>query len=587
MGVVQPFPSLVESREPWGPKAWLLALTLYVGFALATFYIHGPQPSLGPDHVSYFELADSIAEARPDGDYWREANSVRTHGVILAYLHPLTGSHVLSMKIVLAVFTVLYLLAAQLFFNLFARGRTEAVLFALLSAFAVSFGISSWGVTDTTALLNRTLGLPVVMFSLWFYFRFYDRPERHLAYSFLVVGSLLHLSCFYAMGLLIALELWDFAFNRRFRVDIRLAQFTGGLAVAATLLYWFERTGISIGVYHMILGQLFHESIALPASIGAGSTVLANPVTLTSSEAWAIELAVRPWRNMPLPLVNVANVLSSYVGILVLALAGLVAAKRAGFTRLDRAMAALFGIVPIVAFIPQTLVWALRSVTSIYPITFEEVRTIGFIMVPSLYFAFRLFQRVTGPETRAPVAFGSVILVTLVGFPLAVKSLTVPTREAAFELMATIGVIDRTNAASVENARSALGISHDAPFFYSMQGVLVWLQDNTPPHTTIISDRDELVLLRDRNILGPRQFAAVPTVHNAERPDHTRIFLKVRKALRERDAEAIQSLGRAWGVDYAVVPWRAKDAVYADDYFSVIRLTANRADHARVTGFAE
>jgi hypothetical protein len=585
MSVVQARRSLVESRGPWDSRAWLLALTLYVGFAVAIFYIHGPRPSLAPDHVTYFELADSIAEARPDGDYWRETNSVRAHGVILAYLHPLTGSHVLSMKIVLAACTVLYLVAAQLFFGLFARGRAEAVLFAILSAFAVSFGISSWGVTDTTALLSRTLGLPVIMFSLWFYFRFYDRSERHLAYSFLVVGSLLHLSCFHVMGLLIALELWDFAFNRRFRVDIQVAQFVGGLAFAAMLLYGLERVGVSIEVFHTIIGKVFD----LPTVLSARA--LAKPATLTAtltpSEAWAIELALRPWRNMPLPLVNVANVLSSYVGILVLALAGVVATSRAGFTQMDRAMAALFAIVPIVAFVPQTLVWALRSVTSIYPMTFEEIRAIGFIMVPSLYFVFRLFQRATRPEVRAPVAFGSVVLVTLVSFPLAVKSLTAPVRGAAFEVMAAVGVIDRTNPASVENARSALGITHATPFFYSMEGVLGWLRDNTPPGATILSDRDELVLLRDRQILGPRQVAAVPSVHKAELPDHARIFLETRKALRGRDEGAIRSLGRAWSVDYAVVPWRAKDAVYADEYFSVIRVTEDRADHAHVTAVAE
>jgi hypothetical protein len=419
------------------------------------------------------------------------------------------------------------------------------------------------------------------MFSLWFYFRFYDRPQRHLAYSFLVVGSLLHLSCFYAMGLLIALGLWDFAFNRRFRLDAQLAQFAGGVALAATLLYGFERVGVSIEVFRTIVSQVFDVPSVLPAR------ALAKPATLTPSEAWAIELALRPWRNMPLPLVNLANVLSSYVGILVLAHAGVAARNRAGFTQMDRAMAALFAIVPIVAFVPQTLVWALRSVTSIYPITFEEIRAIGFLMVPSLYFVFRLFQRVTSSEARAPVAFGSVVLVTLVGFPLAVKSLTVPVREAAFKAMAAVGVIDRTNPASVENARSALGITHATPFFYSTEGVLRWLRDNTLPGATILSDRDELILLRDRKLLGPRQVAAVPSVHKAELPDHTRIFLETGRVMRGHDTEAVRSLGRGWGVDYAVVPWRAKDAVYADEYFSVIRIAEDRADHARVTAVAE
>src|SRR5262250_2092299 len=98
---------------------WLLSLVLYSGFALAVFMVQGHHPLLGPDHVTYIELADSIAEARPAGDYWRETNSVRFYGVVLAYMHPWTGSHVLSMKVLLAVLTVLFLFSVELLFSLF------------------------------------------------------------------------------------------------------------------------------------------------------------------------------------------------------------------------------------------------------------------------------------------------------------------------------------------------------------------------------------------------------------------------------------------------------------------------------------
>ena len=65
---------------------WLLSLALYSAFAFAVFMVQGNHPLLGPDHVTYMELADSIAESRPAGDYWRETNSVRFFGVVLAYL---------------------------------------------------------------------------------------------------------------------------------------------------------------------------------------------------------------------------------------------------------------------------------------------------------------------------------------------------------------------------------------------------------------------------------------------------------------------------------------------------------------------
>src|SRR5512147_2668853 len=105
------------ANRGWG---WSASALLYAAFAMAVFAVQGSQPALGSDHLSYFQLADSIAAACPQGDYWRETNSIRTFGVLLAYLHQWTGSHVLSMKLVLAAFTILYLLAAELFFGLFA-----------------------------------------------------------------------------------------------------------------------------------------------------------------------------------------------------------------------------------------------------------------------------------------------------------------------------------------------------------------------------------------------------------------------------------------------------------------------------------
>ena len=131
----------------------------FIAFALAVFVIQGTSPALGPDHLAYIQLAESFIATCPKGDYWREITSVQTFGVALAYLYGWTGSHLVSMKLLLAGFTVLYLLAAHLFFTLVTGPGWKAALFALLSAFAVSFGIASWGMTDSAALLPRSIRL--------------------------------------------------------------------------------------------------------------------------------------------------------------------------------------------------------------------------------------------------------------------------------------------------------------------------------------------------------------------------------------------------------------------------------------------
>jgi hypothetical protein len=113
-----------------------------------------------------------------------------------------------------------------------------------------------------------------------------------------------------------------------------------------------------------------------------------------AKEAWAVELSLRPWRNMPFPMVNVANAVLPSALILMLATAGVMREARAGFSRVDRFMAAMLVVVPLFAFLPQTILWGIRSFMSIYPATIEEVRAINLVIVPALYFGMRLFMRV-------------------------------------------------------------------------------------------------------------------------------------------------------------------------------------------------
>lgn len=574
---------------------------LYAAFALAVFTAQGSQPLLGGDHLTYFRLADDIRAACPGGDYWREANSVRSYGVLLAYLHGLTGSHVLSMKLVLAVFTVLYLLAAERFFALFAARRGHAVLFALLSAFAVSFGIASWGVTDSTALLPRTLVAPFVMLAAWAWFRFDGRPAKYLVFPVLVVASTLHLSAFYLIGVLLLVEAADFALLRRCRVDRQVAALAGALALSAATLLALEFAGVSSRVIGIQVPELLRSfglpvrnlevgrtarcepprapavpapAVAAPAPMASGAAPVATlpppvsaPRPLTAQEAWALELSLRPWRNMPLPWVNVANALSSFALILALALAGIATAVRRGLAREDRLMLLFLLCVPAFALGPQTLLWILRSFTSIYPATIEEVRALGLLMIPSLYFVLVLFRALA---ERGAVVACAAVAAGVVALPLVMKNLPIAAREGLLGIAMATGAVDRANPPAVANARSALGIAAEtAPLYYATEGVRAWLAASTPPGARILTDRDDLLLLRGREVVGTRQIEAITYYAT---PEQARIFQQAARAIRERDGARVIELAREAGASYAVVPWRAAGAAYADDRFSVLAI---------------
>ncbi len=223
----------------------LVSLALYIGFSALTFVAMGPQPPLGGDHISYIRLTNSILVARPAGDYWREMNSVRNFGVLMAYLHAYTGSHVLSMRIILAVATVFFLFTFELWMSLFTSSKWKRVLFSILAAFAVSFGVSSWGVTDSTALLSRTLVMPLIILALWFFWRFYTSSVKYLVYSFLVLSSLIHLSAFHVIAILLVLECWDFAVLRKWKLDARIFWFFGGLGLSCLTLVVLQHTRLS------------------------------------------------------------------------------------------------------------------------------------------------------------------------------------------------------------------------------------------------------------------------------------------------------------------------------------------------------
>jgi hypothetical protein len=292
-----------------------------------------------------------------------------------------------------------------------------------------------------------------------------------------------------------------------------------------------------------------------------------SPASISAKEAWAVELSLRPWRNMPLPMVNVANALSSSALILLLALAGMVTAWRGGLTRADRLMATMFLAVPAFAFGPQTVLWALRTFTAIYPATIEEVRAIGLIMIPALYFILRLFARIADSGERwAPMKAAAVVAAVL-ALPLLMKNLPHAAREGILSAMMTFRVVDSESTSSVANARVALGLSAAAPFFYATQGVRQWLTGNTPPGAKILTSRDDLLLLRDKVIVGPRQVGATTYYATAEQTD---LFLQTSRAIGAKDTERLRALATTIGVDFVVVPWRIEGAPFADEDFSVI-----------------
>jgi hypothetical protein len=542
-----------------GAARTLFSAVIYSAFAAAVFLAHGNAPDITVDHVTYLKGANEIIEANPDGFYARDLTSITSYGVLLAYLHEWTRSHILSLKLLLAVFTVFHLFSTEVFFRLLTREWWKAVLFSLLAAFFVSFGAPIWGVTDFIASLNRSIVVPFMILIVYGFVAWHDRPWKYLAYPLLVALSVLHLSVYYLLLTLIVYEAWDFAIERRLKLDRRLLWFAAGLLLAFVMTQIIEAAGI---------GVFKHVFYTLGQALTAG--------TITPAESWKLELYVNPWRNMPLPLTTLAAMAASFGLIGLLALAGLGVSIRRGLTQLDRRMLAFGAAVVVASYGPQTLMWLVRSVIPIYPVNFEEMRAISLVMLPALYFVLRLFESAVADASLARNFAASAVISALVLLqPIVVlRSLPDSTKEAILRLALEKGLILEDDSLRLSYARQFLGLPEDGPrFYYSIRNAIAWLDLHAAEDERVLSDRNDLMLAKvevigDLNSLQKKGVTAgvVRALRGAVEDVH--------RAFRLADMRELERVGRKYGATFAVVPWPVEGAAYRDRHFSIIRIPA-------------
>lgn len=563
--------------------AFVVALIAYCAFAAAVYFAHGSEPTLNIDHLSYLKLANEIRADNPDGNYWRHFNVVRFYGVIMAYAYDVTGSHITTLKLLLAVETVAYLLSFQLFMGLATRSRLRAILFALLSAFFVSFGASMWGMTDFSASLNRSIIIPFVVLLAWFFFRFFASPWRYAIYPALVALSLLHLGAMHVILVFGLFELLDFLLRRRCRFDLNLVWFGLAMLAAVGVQMAIEVSGVGAGDY-------VRQSIAMatkaptPASAAAKppGTVpgprkpTTTPTTLEPARAWEIELIAFPWRNFPPSLATLATILSSFGVILCLAIAGAARAYRLrSEIPADRPLATFALAVPIAAFGLQAVVWVLRKYSSILPINFEEIRSINMIMLPALYFVCRLYELVPDGRRIPATALRAAIVVAVVLQPILVlRMLPATWREGIVEAAIDRGVIKRNDSLRMLYARQFLGLgSEGRRFYYSSKPAIDWLKQHAGPNDRVLTNVDEFHGSGLKTV-GPFLGVMDISVWELRRATWAEMVEAVNAALASRDLDRVRQLARSLGATYAVVDWPVEGAAYSDEYYSVVRVTA-------------
>jgi hypothetical protein len=543
---------------------------LYLGFAALVYWVHGPEPELGIDHLAYMQMADAIREAHPAGGYWRSFDSLHGYAVMIAYASDVTGSHIISLKLLLAGMTIAYLFAAQGLALYLCGSAAMATAASLVSALYVSFGATFWGLTDFTASLNRTVVVPFFVLVLWMFLRYRDSGWRYAAYPVLIVLSLLHLSAYHMLLVLFAYEVLELLFVRRLRVDRRLLHCAVGIGAAIVVRTLIEVAGLGASAF---VENTIQGALAAPG--GSAPLAYTQGRELSVEGAWAIELYAFPWRNLPPSLATLGNIALSYGVILVLSIASaFLVRRRLGWSALDRVMLVFAGAVVAASYGIQTLVWIGRAFLPLYPINFEEVRALSFLMVPSIYFVGRLVADLLHERDAGPRRFAAVfaIVAAFVLQPIHfVRASPVAWREGLLGRVEASGLFAPGDTARRLYARQYLGIAREGPrFYYSTQGVVDWLRRNALPQDRVLTDRNELGLA-GLPVVGAFQTVVKYTVTDPARDDWKQAVDAVRAALESRDLARVRHVARGHGATLIVVPWPEVGALYQDGYFSIVR----------------
>jgi hypothetical protein len=633
-----PLPAPVAALRDWIDRSRLVApLLVYVAFAAIIFVLQGSEPPLSIDHVSYFKLADEIRAEFAEHDYWRSFNAVRGYGVLLAYLFDVTGSHVLSLKLLLAAMTVGYLWAFQLLMGLFTHSRARAMLFALVSALFVSFGASIWGMTDFAASLNRTIIIPFVVLLVWFFFRNFSSPWRYAVMPGFILLSLLHLSALHVFLVFGAFEIFDFAWRRRFRVDRQVGAFIGAVAVSLVLQGVIENMGSGTGGFVRYTLQMTLPSVAemlpnpqakapkqptiqtvevstprggvvpsappgAPGPVAAatgiaatggggvggsgGASTVIEPVVdaapqvaatskrMSNREAWRIELLAFPWRNFPPSLATLATIASSFGIIFLLAAWGAARSLRLGRSRsLDIGMIAFACGTLLAAFGLQMILWALRDRIPLFPINFEEIRAINMLMVPAVYFTYRLYELAApvGGLSRRTVRIAVLVLFALQPVVL-VKATPSSWRQGIIDAAVANGLLKSSDAPRMLYARQFLGLADEGRrFYYSSRAVQDWLERNLGPDEKVLTNLNELYGTRVKTV-GPFLQVVIMDVWDPRRAAWAKSVEAIDGAMLARDLERVFEIARRLDAQYAIVDWPVPEAVYRDDFYAVVRV---------------
>lgn len=574
-------------------ERFLFRLGVFTLFATCIFILQGWSPNLVQDHIFYFLNADALLKYYgthfPNNgyhQYWRGYSDNLSLSVILAYLYAVTRDHVVSCKIVLWTTTICYCMAFQLFSRLFVPRSSTRVFLTILSAFFISYGPTFWGYTDFQATLARSLVVPIQVALLYFYFLNYNQSRRILVLPALAYSSLIHLSGFHLIGVLICLESLRLLRTRGARAKIVfLKQLSVGIICTFLVLFHLancpSRSSVSQFMPFLCFDPLPPYGGPPPetgnanGSNGSSRFASANAGDLSqrderplgrigSKEAWAIEMTTARWRNFPPPSSTLLIWFASAGLIGAMALWGLAIQRKTGHYAEGEPFR-MFALATIAfALGPQCLMFVIRQITPIYPHNIEECRSIMYITLPLLYYFYQLLAHL-----RGSIAQFSAVCLFLLQPIFICDHLPIVSREWIFRTAQTWNIIDLWESPRTEYARQVMRLEDPSRrFYYSCEDIFEWLRPRVRRSTLIVSNRPEMILSGARVIGSPFNMIELDP-NSTDTMTEQALLLQINREFKENHVGALQLIAGRLNAKYLILPGSGKNPEFQGKYFYV------------------
>jgi hypothetical protein len=567
----------IHSR--WSSAQRAFIGVFYLLFAIVFYLVHGPNPAVNIDHIAYFKLTEQIRAEYPAHDYWRTVTVTRSYAVLLAYVQDWTGDSVRSMKLLLAGLTVAYLFAAEFFFRQVTNHRWIAVLFAVLSALNLSFGPVFWGMTEFYASLNRSIAVPPMLLLLGWYLRNRIKNRRFLVYPALIYLSVLHLSTYYLLAVLAAMDGFRlfYSFVKWNRSPRLLSAYFGAFILVGLAYISLAPFNLSSNILGSLMPAYNEGSTAQRTSnvdLRENANLAAWTRELGSDDAWRLELQAQPWRNFPPPFATLLGAAASIGFVVPLAvLLSWIAIARTGFQEIDRLMLIMTACIGLCAFGLQSSLYIINQLLPIYPINFEEVRAVALFAIPLLYFTLRGFEVLwfgTTTFLRHRILASFAVIIFIWQPVMLVRILPQTMREQIVQKAQNLGILDHYDSQRTVHARQFLNLESDGDrFYYSTLPVLNWLRAHTGPRDRVLTNRDELYLL-PATVIGTSNGFLNTASASQKRLAWSVTVQRLSQAFSTRDLDAVLDLAKACDASFIVVPWIVPEAVFSANGLSVL-----------------